>query len=325
MLHYALATGGVTLISALLLYPRVIRRLRKANIIGRDVNKPDRPEIPEMGGLVIVASFTLGILTAIGIDRFLLPVERVDTQQLLATLASVLIIALIGVFDDLIHVRKPLKMIAPVVAALPLVAVKAGVSTVTLPLLGPVDFGVFYALVVVPIGMTGSANATNILAGFNGLEPGLGLLASSALAVICWTRGEYTPFLILLCLAVPLLATLRYNWYPAKVFIGDVGTLSIGAVLCCASVFGNCETAGVIVLLPYGIDFFIKVRNGLPSTKWWGEYRDGRLYCPATGAVGFCQSILKWSGGLTEVGLVLVVLTVEALFAALAVAIYGVF
>lgn len=310
---------------AFLLYPAVIRRLKRAGMTGKDVNKPDRPEVAEMGGLVIVAAFSLGLLTAIAFENFGYALNRVDTRMLLAALCSVLIVALIGVFDDLISVRKAYKLVAPVVAALPLVAVKAGATAVKLPLVGEIEFGLLYPLLLVPIGMTGAANAANILGGFNGLEAGLGLIASSALAVICYTRQEFTAFLVLASLAGPLLATLFFNWYPAKIFIGDVGTLSIGAALCAASVLGNCETAGVLVMIPYGLDFVIKAKNRLPSLGWWGEYREGKLHCPSAGPVGLCQLVMKLSGGITEVRLVATLLALELVCAGLAVAYYGVF
>jgi len=318
-----IALLAITLLSARLLYPGVIRRLKKAGITGRDVNKPARPEVPEMGGLVIVASFSFGVLTVVGLRHFGEDGTSVAPLQLLATLCAVLIAAIVGVFDDLIHVRKPVKMIVPVVAAMPLVVVKAGVSVVTVPGIGELDFGILYPLLIVPIGMTGAANAANILGGFNGLEAGLGLIAVSALGIINYTTGEETAFLVLVCAAGPLVTTLFYNWYPARVFIGDVGTFTIGAVLCAASVLGNCETAGVIVMIPYGLDFLIKVRNRLPSEGWAGEYRDGELHCPQRGPVSLCQWVMRLGGGVSEVRLVAYLLVLEALCAAVAVAIYA--
>jgi len=315
---------GVAALAAILLFPRVIRRLQKAGIVGKDVNKPDKPEVAEMGGLVIVMAFAVGVCAAIGLSRFAPEaIPGLQREQLLATLASVLIIAMIGVFDDLIHVRKPLKMIAPIAAALPLIAVKAGAPTIKFPHFGLVDFGLWYALVIVPIGMTGAANAANILGGFNGLEAGLGFIAVSALAVITYTTGQMTPFVVCTCLAAALFVTLFFNWHPAKVFIGDVGTLSIGAVLCCAAVFGNCETAGAIVMIPYGLDFAVKVKNRLPSLGWWGEIRDGKLHCPADGPVGLCQLVMKLYGGVSEIRLVVTLFVLEAACAGLAVFLYG--
>ena len=57
-----------------------------------------------------------------------------------------------------------------------------------------------------------------------------------------------------------LLATSYYNWYPAKILVGDVGTLTIGAIIASAVIIGNYEAAGVILMIPYMVDFLIKAR-----------------------------------------------------------------
>ena len=138
---YVASLFTISVLASFLLYPRVIRRLKREGITGKDMNKPDRPEVAEMGGLVIVGAFTLGVLVAIALKNFGATWDSIDTSMLLAALSSVLIIAFLGVFDDLIDMRKPVKMLSPVLAALPLVAVKAGVPHVQLPFLGTVDFG----------------------------------------------------------------------------------------------------------------------------------------------------------------------------------------
>lgn len=90
-------------------------------------------------------------------------------------------------------------------------------------------------------------------------------------------------------------AGMIFNWYPAKVFIGDVGTLSIGAVLAASVCIGNFETAGVLIIIPYFIDFTLKALNRFPVKGWWGEYNNGKLYCPESGPVGLCQLILSYN------------------------------
>ena len=121
------------------------------------------------------------------------------------------------------------------------------------------------------------------------------------------------------------MVTLFFNRFPAKVFIGNVGTFSIGAILCSAAVLGNCETAGVIVMIPFAIDFFLKAKSGFPTDGWWGENRDGKLYCPAGGPVGMGQLVMKLYGGVREGTLVLTLLALELVFATVAVWVYGVF
>ena len=65
---YVSSLFTISVLASILLYPRVIRRLKREKITGKDMNKPDRPEIPEMGGLVIVAVFTLCVLVAIALE-----------------------------------------------------------------------------------------------------------------------------------------------------------------------------------------------------------------------------------------------------------------
>ncbi|MCK4241845.1 MAG: UDP-N-acetylglucosamine--dolichyl-phosphate N-acetylglucosaminephosphotransferase, partial [Candidatus Atribacteria bacterium] len=113
---------------------------------------------------------------------------------------------------------------------------------------------------------------------------------------------------------------LYYNWYPAKVLVGDVGTLTIGAVVASAVIVGNYETAGVIIIIPYVVDFLIKAKNRFPYS--FGVYREGKLYCPDGGAVGLAQLIMKVCGGISERNLVLVLMGVEAVFGVIAILLY---
>jgi UDP-N-acetylglucosamine--dolichyl-phosphate N-acetylglucosaminephosphotransferase len=109
-----------------------------------------------------------------------------------------------------------------------------------------------------------AANAVNMLAGFNGMETGMGLVAMGALAVIAAYLHETTALILLLSGAGALLGVLFFNWYPAKILVGDVGTLSIGALIATAVIVGNFETAGVIVIIPYAVDFLFKAAHGFP-------------------------------------------------------------
>ncbi len=62
--------------------------------------------------------------------------------------------------------------------------------------------------------------------------------------------------------------------------IGDVGTLLIGAVIAAAVILGNFEAAGAIIIIPYLIDFAIKLVNKLPSEDWWGTLRGRKALLP---------------------------------------------
>jgi len=249
-------------------FPLVIPRLKRAGIVGKDMNKPGQPEVAEMGGLVTAAGFSAGILLIVALKTFTQQFNAINLQYLLAALSTVLTAVLTGIFDDFVSLKQWVKTILPMFSALPLIAAKAGDTTIVIPFVGQMNFGIIYSLVFVPIGVAIAANGVNMLAGFNGLEVGMGLVGMTSLTIIAFHLGETTALVILLSALGALLATLRYNWYPAKVFIGDAGTFSIGAIMASAVIIGNFEMAGVIIMIPYAIDFFIKAKNRFPSHGW---------------------------------------------------------
>ncbi|MCS7240837.1 MAG: hypothetical protein NZ651_06305 [Candidatus Bipolaricaulota bacterium] len=299
----------------------LIPKLRRAGIVGKDLHKPGQPEVPEMGGLALLAGFTTGVLLALALEAFIPPVLPVDFVALLAVLATVLLTGLVGILDDLLDLRQGLKAFLPVIAALPLVAVRAGHATLTVPFVGPVNFGIFYPLFLVPLGVTGAANAVNMLAGFNGAELGMGVMAMAGLAAVAWKVGSATALVILFAGLGAALGVLLFNWYPARIFVGDVGTLSLGAILAASCIVGNFEFAGIVVIAPYVADFCFKAMHKFP--KSFGELdSDGKLCCPVHGPVGLGQALLKLFGGLHERSLTLILMALEGVFAALATLLY---
>jgi len=277
-----------------------------------------------MGGLGLVGGFSTGLLAVTALRTFFKidALASISIVELLAVWGTILAIALIGIIDDLLGVHQGWKAVIPTLAAVPLIVIEAGQNIITVPFIGQVNLGVVYSVVLVPLGVTGAANAFNMLAGFNGLEAGIGIVAIATLLVIAAHLGETTALVILLAALGALFATLYFNWYPARVFLGDVGTLTIGAIIAAAMIVGNFEWAGVILIIPHALDFVLKARKGFPSTGWHGEYRDGKLYCPAHGPVGLAQLILKLSGGMHERALVWILMGFEALCGLLAIWVY---
>ena len=318
-----LAPFGASLLVTIVAVTLLIPRLHRARIVGKDMHKPGRPEVAEMGGLAIVAGTGVGISTALAMMSFFHVFQDASEVLLLAALATILLTALIGIVDDLLGMRQVVKAFLPAVAALPLVALRAGHTSLVIPFVGRIDFWIFYPLFLVPAGVMVAANAVNMLAGFNGMEAGMGLVAMGSLAVIAASTHATTALVILLAGAGALLGVLFFNWYPAKILVGDVGTLSIGALIATAVIVGNFETAGVIVIIPYAIDFLFKAAHGFPTTEWWGILgEDGKLRCPSTGPVGLCQFIMKITGGIKEWALTSVLMGVELIFGMLAIAVY---
>lgn len=313
-----IASAAITLLSM----PFLIRKLAASGMTGNDVNKEGSPQVAEMGGLGIVMGATGALLFAIALQTFF--GYQFSLIQILAAMLTMLIISLIGTYDDLFDMRQDVKAFLPMVAALPLVAVSAAGSTeISVPLVGSVDFGFFYIFLLIPLGVTVASNLTNMLAGFNGMEAGMGSVMFAATGILALINGSMEMALISAAMLGALLAFLRFNWFPAKVFTGDIGNLLIGSALASAVIIGNLESVGFILVLPYLADFAIKAYNRFPSTKWWGETRGGKLH-PLEGRVrGLAQLAMKLSGGISERRLVLLFIAAEGLCALLAILLYG--
>ncbi len=319
MIIYYIAAGVLAFISTFVLTKVLIKRLARVGITGRDENKEGSPEVPEMGGIAIVAGFSAGLLFMIFSNSFM----GLDFNLIfvLGALITIHTIAFIGISDDLLSLPQWLKAILPLFAAIPLVAVKAAGSTaITIPFIGLVDFGMLYILALIPLGIAVSSNLTNMLAGFNGMEAGMGAVMFGTLALIGISNGSVEMSVMAVSMFGALLAFLFFNFYPARIFPGDVGNLTIGAALASTVIIGNLESAGAILVIPYVIDFFVKALNRFPHT--YQELRDGKLY-PKDGKVkGFVHVVMRAFNGIAERNLVLVFIGIEIVFALVVILFY---
>ncbi len=266
-----------------LLTPVWIRAAMQAGLVGRDMNKFDKPEVAEIGGLPVVAGFMGGLMVYISISTFILK-QNSFLILLLACALTVLSITVVGIVDDVLRwkigIKQWQKPLLTVPAALPVMVVNAGQSSMQLPLLGSVDFGLLYPLIIIPIGIIGAANGFNMLAGFNGLEAGMGVIILTTLGLVSVFTGNTWVSVIAFSMVFALLAFLYYNWYPAKVFPGDTMTYSTGALIACVAIFGNMEKIAVFLFIPYFLDFLLPLRGGLKVEAFGKPRKDNSLEMP---------------------------------------------
>ncbi len=145
-----------------------------------------------------------------------------------------------------------------------------------IPFYRVVDFGLFYPLLILPLGFVFSANMVNLLAGYNGLETGMGLIYTGMLGVYAYVQGSYVASLIALVTFFGLLAFFFYNKYPARIFPGDSLTYLLGGVIAVIGITGDIERAAIIAGLPFIIEFFLKMRSGFKA-QTYGYYYEGRV------------------------------------------------
>ncbi|MCK5594405.1 MAG: glycosyl transferase family 4, partial [Candidatus Aenigmarchaeota archaeon] len=165
----------ISFIFTYLLIPAYIKKAKQAGMVGVDKYKVEKKEVAESGGITILFGYLIALF-------MILEFFQEFTVQIFAVTTTVLLVAFIGMVDDFYNISWRTKTLLPLLAAPPLMVIKAGVTAMYLPFIGTVDFGIVYTLILIPLAITGAANAVNMVAGYNGLEAGLGVLMFSALS-----------------------------------------------------------------------------------------------------------------------------------------------
>lgn len=234
----AIICGIISFLVTRLSMPKIISKLEKADIVGKDIHKSWKPVVAEMGGFGILFGFIIGIFAGIGMHDLL-------TFQLIIVLVVILLVGIIGIIDDLLVLSSKEKFFLLFLAGIPLIWA------------APPNVGILY-LICIPIALSIGANITNMLAGLNGIESGLGIISLTSLTISCIILGKYDVTIISMSMLGALIAFLYFNKHPAKVFPGDTGTLIIGATIVCIAFIGRVKLIAFVVLLPNIIDAVLK-------------------------------------------------------------------
>jgi UDP-GlcNAc:undecaprenyl-phosphate GlcNAc-1-phosphate transferase len=233
--------GFLTAAGLVLLLTPLVARL--APIVGGVDDKADRPRvhgsrpIPRIGGVAIV----IGIVVPMVV--YIKPEGRY-----LGILLGTLMVAALGLIDDIKGINASVKMVGIVVAALiPVVGFGMTWENVGLPLIGNFDLGwAAYPLTIFWIAAL--ANLVNLIDGMDSLASGIVAIAAGSFAILAasFARADAAALAAIICGAT--LAFLRHNYHPAKVFMGDTGALALGFLLACVAVQGVLKTAATIAL-----------------------------------------------------------------------------
>lgn len=300
------------------LTPLWIKAAYRIKLTGKDMHNIRKPEIAEMGGLVVNTGFLAGILVYIGITTFYFN-QNPELIYILAAIATCLIIMIVGMLDDIlgwkIGLRKWQKPLLTSLAALPMMVVNAGEHEMVLPIVGSVDFGIAYPLLIIPLAITGAANGYNMLAGFAGLEAGMGVIILSTLGFVAWQTGSGWVAIIALCMITSLIAFLRYNWHPAKIFPGDTLTYTVGALIAVVAILGNMEKIALFLFALYFIEFLIKARTRFRG-ECYGKPDEKGLLRPPDKAESLTHIVMK-IGKLREPQVVLLFFALQFFISAL--------
>ncbi len=305
----------VALAAVFVVMPMAIRKLRGAGIVGRDINKPGRPEVPEMGGLAVFLSFNAAVFLVLALGDL----NRTQESLVLVGLIVAAGAAITGVLDDLVRLRQQFKAFIPIGFSIPLV-LYADDFVVDFGLFA-YDFGVLYALILIPLGVAAASNGFNMLEGFNGLGAGLAVIIGGAMSAMALASGDVLGLVLLVPLLGALVGFLAYNLYPARIFPGDTFTLFVGATLAAASMLSKIEFWSALLFLPHVAEFFLKARGRFSTQSFAQEVSpDGTLHYD--GPIHSLTHIAMRSGRHTEPKVVVLMWTGMTVYAALVLLAY---
>lgn len=249
-LLYAAVIAFVMAIAAGPLFIPILKRLKFGQSIREEGPESHyaKAGTPTMGGVVILLALVIPSLIFAG-----------NNPEVLLALFVTLGHGLIGFLDDFIKVvlkrslglKARQKLLGQIIMALALsyiASIYFGRGTdLWIPILGAsVDFGVLYYFLIFLV-LVGTTNAVNLTDGLDGLAAGTTTVAALAYTVIALYFGK--PHLAIFCVALAgaCLGFLRYNAHPAKVFMGDTGSLALGGALAAVAVLTKTEFLLVIV------------------------------------------------------------------------------
>jgi UDP-N-acetylmuramyl pentapeptide phosphotransferase/UDP-N-acetylglucosamine-1-phosphate transferase len=263
----------------------VTRRLASASSRLRLLDHPNERSlhaapIPRTGGLAILLSLALGL----GLEILLAVAGRgfpfLETKTSLWVICMTLLLACVSLLDDWTELSPALRFLTHGVAAAGVV-VGAGltIDALPLPLFGTRSLGWFAAPVTI-LCLMWMTNLYNFMDGMDGFAGGMSAIGFGFLSYIAGSAGQSFIALLSLLTISAVAGFLVYNWPPAKIFMGDVGSILLGFLAATLSVMGIHQGrfdlwVPVLIFSPFIVDATITIfRRLLRRERVWRAHRE---------------------------------------------------
>lgn len=250
----------IAVVMGLVLIP-ILKRINFGQRISEYVGESHRKKegTPTMGGLIFIIPTMLSILFLVLDDRLEM------TYNLLIIMIVFIMYAFIGFTDDYLSLKRgknegltPIqKFVGQIVVALIFFAIYMkynGNTTFEVTTLGiHLELGWLYGVFILIL-LVGFSNATNLTDGLDGLSGGLSVIAFIAFALISLFIGKEDVGIFCFVLSGALAGFLMFNAYPARVFMGDTGSLALGAVMATVAILTRREVTLIVIGLVFVVE-----------------------------------------------------------------------
>lgn len=242
--------------------PLVIKFCHRYGIVDiPDERRIHKQPIPRIGGIAVIASilFTCLIISMVILyfepSFFRVKYFRYDFLQIVGIMFALLLILVVGFWDDVFGVRAKVKLLFQFLAANVLYFTGSKIMFLSsIPVYGEV-----LSYIVTVLWIIGLTNAINLIDGMDGALAGIACISSFTLGVLAVMQGQTVLAVFIFSLCGSLLGFLIFNFNPAKIFLGDTGSLFVGMFMSIVSILGYFKKATLVSLLVPIIIFAIPI------------------------------------------------------------------
>ncbi|WP_047984701.1 MraY family glycosyltransferase [Ornithinibacillus californiensis] len=256
----------ISLISTLLLVYPIKKLAVKWNIIDLpNYRKVHKNPTPRLGGLAIFLGTCLGVL-------YLWPTSF---EHFPAIVLGAIIIVATGMIDDKYAIKPIYKLVGQVIPAVLLILSGLIIERITLPFFGVVELAGPFSVIITLLWIVGITNAINLIDGLDGLASGVSTIALISILTMAIMDQEVLVIYLALTLIGSNLGFLFHNFHPAKIYMGDTGSLFLGYMIAVISILGLFKNVTlfsfiipvIILAVPIFDTIFAMIRRFLNGEK----------------------------------------------------------
>lgn len=203
---------------------------------------------PRLGGLAIAAGFFIPLAGLILVNSEVGRLFTLDARKVWGLFIGGAAIVVLGIFDDVYGADAKKKFVVQFAVAMALYFLGFQIGTLSTPFGFRLDLG-FMALPITVLWIVGIINAMNLIDGLDGLAAGVALVASVTTFIGALLSGNVIMMLFMAALTGSLLSFLVFNFNPARIFMGDTGSMFLGYILAVTSVQTNTKGAATVAFL----------------------------------------------------------------------------
>ena len=229
----------LALLISLILVPFVAKLAIKIGAVDKPNERKVHTKImPRMGGLAIYLSFFAVLF-----------LSHEMTMQHIGLLTGGTVLVLVGIIDDKTDMPAKIKLIGQIFAACIVVVAGVRVEFMTNFILGGVFPLYIFSVPFTVLWIVAITNAVNLIDGLDGLAAGTSIIAAATMAISGYATGQTEMASMALILIGASLGFLKYNFHPAKIFMGDTGSMFLGYNLSVLAIMGFTKSFTVLSLV----------------------------------------------------------------------------